>query len=138
MSTDFMMASIAWPTDENGRMLALGAPLATALKTHAISAMAAVDEDDLETFLRVDAPEGAVRAAAEAMTTAFIDEAFVTSLPRDTGMFAVDTQREFLVTGGLSGGDEPTDSFGPIVLLDALGVTNEPFPGFATRESQLL
>jgi len=35
--------------------------------------------------------------------------------------------KHYFITGGMSWGDEPTDSYDIINLIDALGITNEPF-----------
>ena len=45
---------------------------------------------------------------------------------RDTATMHIDGKYYF-ITGGMSWGDEPTDSYGTINLIDALGITEVPF-----------
>ena len=45
---------------------------------------------------------------------------------RDTATMQLDGKYYF-ITGGMSWGDEPTDNFGTINLIDALGITEVPF-----------
>lgn len=45
---------------------------------------------------------------------------------RDTATLSLEGGYYF-ITGGMSWGDEPTDSFGIINLIDALGITEVPF-----------
>ena len=50
-----------------------------------------------------------------------IDAILVGYEPRDTGTLVIHRQ-EYIVTGGLSWGDSPTDSFEDVMLLDYSGV----------------
>ena len=45
---------------------------------------------------------------------------------RDTATMQLDGKYYF-ITGGMSWGDEPTDNFGIINLIDAMGITETPF-----------
>jgi len=43
---------------------------------------------------------------------------------RDTAVLTLDGKR-WLITGGMSWGDDPTDAFRPIALMEDLGVTSD-------------
>lgn len=56
----------------------------------------------------------------------------ITSVPRDCGFFSFPTEpdysiREYVVTGGCSWGDDPTDSFEAVYFADCTGIFDKPF-----------
>jgi len=120
MGADLCLAITAYPTLKNGDMAQAGDELAGRVKAQLASipdealqdaAYGTGHDDDLEDFRE--------------MIGAAIDEIFGNPLPpRDVNIVCLGGQW-WVVTGGMSWGDDPTESFAAVTALEYLGVTGD-------------
>ena len=129
MGADFTFAICKIPIDTTAKMLMNGDNLKRAVTERFLKISC---EDDL--FLTTLEDCGVLYSEDDEDVKSIVaDKAtevadFLTSgwESRDTATMQLDGNY-YYITGGMSWGDEPTDSYPVINLIDALGITNEPF-----------
>jgi hypothetical protein len=124
MGADFTYAICKIPVDTNNTMILSGDNLKRAVKQRFLKL---ADEDDLFTRTLEDCGVYAddaerVNSLADEIADFLVNHGVL----RDVLDLHLDGKHYF-ITGGMSWGDEPTDSFPTINLIDALGITEEPF-----------
>jgi len=129
MGADFTFAICKIPINTEAKMILSGEGLKRAVKQRFTKISV---EDDL--FLRTLEDCGVCLTEEEENNEELVaqkaDEVadFLTSgwESRDTATMQLDGNY-YYITGGMSWGDEPTDSYPVINLIDALGITEVPF-----------
>jgi len=129
MGADFTYAVCKIPVDTNNTMILSGDNLKRAVKQRFLKL---ADEGDL--FLRTLEDCGVLYSEDEENVQEIVaqkaDEIadFLANygVLRDVSDLHLEGKHYF-ITGGMSWGDEPTDSYPTINLIDALGITEEPF-----------
>jgi hypothetical protein len=124
MGADFTYAICKIPVDTNNTMILSGDNLKRAVKQRFLKLSV---EEDL--FTRTLEDCGVYADDAERVNSLADEIAdFLANygVLRDVSDLHLDGKHYF-ITGGMSWGDEPTDSYPTINLIDALGITEEPF-----------
>lgn len=125
MGADFMVAVCRFPYTRNGKLLSESPQLASLLKKRAAElpieslneCMAYMDCD----FETTNTPEADCRD----QLADYIDLVFTDSGRRDLSLIMLDGT-QWLITGGMSWGDTPTEIYDAIICLDVSNVTEEP------------
>ena len=130
MGADFIYKICEWPRLENGETARPTTELQNILLERLKEAL---QDDDVLTDLEIEGVIYLEEADNEAEQMRLYEWAkdFIVYVfgaenwPIDCGMLGLEG-KEYLLTGGMSWGDDPTESFQYVAFLDAVGITKEP------------
>jgi hypothetical protein len=128
MGSDFIFAALRWPSDADGAPLTAGPALVSETLRRLTEAFTCeVDLGNFGYYLEDEVSEEERREIFE-QAADFVRSLFSSDeWPRDIGYAEFGPHCNVLLTGGMSYGDEPTESYRIMALLDGLGITREPY-----------
>lgn len=120
MGADLVLAITAYPTLANGDAVKAGDELSARVR----AALSDISDEALQDVADGTGDEDDLEAFREMLENA-IDEFFGSPIPpRDVNLVCLGGQW-WLITGGMSWGDDPTESFAAITALEYLGVSGQ-------------
>jgi len=137
MGADFLFATCEWPKVRNGELAVNSGPLVGAIMSRLAKVIATTESlADFGYYGNWDEETDDWRNEAVESCREVVDDIFGVDLKwgrNDVATFDPEwnthdkSRRMWVMTGGMSWGDVPTDAFDTLCILDALGIMNEPF-----------
>lgn len=130
MGADFVFAAAPAPRWDDDELIKQPTNEELAWLREAIAARIVWTEasvEDAECYF-YDADDGSIEHATDLALDALVDLVATWHDRRDIGWLSTGDDREpWMVTGGMTWGDDPTDSYAVIAFACSVGVFDEPF-----------
>jgi len=125
MGADFMVAVCRFPHMHNGKLLSESPQLASLLKERAAELPIESLNECMEYMYCDSKTTNTPEANCRNQLADYIDLVFTDSSCRESALIMLDGT-QWLITGGMSWGDTPTEIYDAIICLDLSGITEEP------------
>jgi hypothetical protein len=127
MGSDLVVAGYSWPVTEGGEPATVGPALAAEMKRRWESASAETKGTVAE--WSCSGTESEAMSAVDHLVDEAISAFFSTDQwPRDVTRLRVSDTQLLFVSGGMTGGDDPTESYAAVMAIAISGITDTPVP----------